>query len=406
MVYYAAHMSDTAHHDIDQGPGLLSNAIAIIAFIVVIAIVIWGLLHLANISTSWFSSLFPRSNPTIQIAAPASAESGTPVSVSWDYSGNEAAGNFAFLYQCRSGVSLYDADGARVLCGTVHPLVNAASSTLTFTPELSGAVSSTTLPFSIIFMPASTSSKQVQGTATIALREGASAPAAAPTVTVTPAVSAPIAAAAPVAAPETRNRAAAAVPATPADLRVSIIEVIPGDMSTVRFDIANTGGSYSGSYTFTAYLPTRNGYTYASPVQASLGAGDHVVNTLQFTQAVGGTITVVVHPTKADYAGNNTASRDIYGSYTNAPYDTYAPDYGYHGAYDYIYGGTSGTAYPYEYPAYTTQYDYPQYDYGYGVFPAYDQYNQYYTSYGNYDPYYTQYPTVADESGYYPMYQY
>lgn len=405
MVYYAAHMSDTAHHDIDQGPGLLSNAIAIIAFIVVIAIVIWGLLHLANISTSWFSSLFPRSNPTIQIAAPASAESGTPVSVSWDYSGNANEGSFAFLYQCRSGVSLHDADGARVLCGTVHPLVNAASSTLTFTPELSGAVSSTTLPFSIIFMPASTSSKQVQGTATIALRGVADAPTTPqPSVTITPAVSEPIAAAS-TASPKTEARAyvapaAAAVPATPADLRVSIIEVVPGDMSTVRFDIANVGGSYSGSYTFTAHLPTQEGYVYSSPVQSSLGAGDHVVNTLQFTQSLGGTITIVLHPTKADYAGNNSASRDIDAAYASAPYDAYAHEYGYnYGMYDVGYD-TYGAAYPYSYPTYTTQYEYPQYDYGYGIYPAYDQY---YTNYGGYDSY-TQYPMVVDESGYYPVY--
>jgi hypothetical protein len=133
-------MSTNTTHEADHGPGLLSNAIAIIAFIVVIAIVIWGLLHLANISTSWFSSLFPRSNPTIQIAAPASAESGTPISVSWKYSGSEE-GTFAFLYQCRTGVTLKDADGARVLCGTVHPLVNAASSTLVFTPVLTTASS-------------------------------------------------------------------------------------------------------------------------------------------------------------------------------------------------------------------------------------------------------------------------
>lgn len=397
-------MSDTAHHDIDQGPGLLSNAIAIIAFIVVIAIVIWGLLHLANISTSWFSSLFPRSNPTIQIAAPASAESGAPISVSWDYSGDGADGSFAFLYQCRSGVSLYDADGARVLCGTVHPLVNTASSTLTFTPEISSAVSSTTLPFSIIFMPTSTSSKQVQGTAMIVLRGAAAGTPVAPSVTVTPAVSEPVAAAPQAEARTYAAPATAAVPTTPADLRVSIIEVIPGDMSTVRFDIANVGGSYSGSYTFTAHLPTQNGYVYSSPVQASLGAGDHVVNTLQFTQSAGGTITIVVHPAKADYMGNNSASRDISAAYTNAPYDGYMDEYGYSvydGGYD-IYG----TAYSYDYPTHTTQYEYPQYDYNYGVYPAYDQYDQYYANYGGYDQYYTHDPMVADESGYYPHYAY
>lgn len=384
-------MSDTSHHEADHGPGLLSNAIAIIAFIIVIAIVIWGLLHLANISTSWFSSLFPRSNPTVQISAPAAAESGTPITVSWKHSAKEE-GAIAFLYQCRTGVSVFDADGARVLCGVVHPLMNATSSSLTFTPVLSG-VSSTTLPFSIIFVPASTSSKQVQGTATIALNT-ASGETGGPIENPTqPIVNTAATRPTPVTeygvTSETSAAPSRAISGTPANLSVRIVQVIPGDLTTVQFDVANTGGTASGSYTFTAYLPTAQGYVYASPAQVSLGAGDHVLNTLQFSESVGGQITIVVQPGKSgDRASDNTASYDITAPYAATPrYDTY---------YDTSYYNPS---YPqYQYSSYD-YYQYPEYQQGY----TYDQYYQY-PDYPQYDYGYQQYYQPYDT--YYPAYDY
>ena len=323
-------MSNGAHHDADQGPGLLSNAIAIIAFIIVIAIVIWGLLHLANVSTSWFTNLFPRSNPTLTLAAPATATSGTPVTVSWKYSGSEK-GTFAFLYQCRTGVTLNDASGARILCGTTHPITG-ATSTVVFTPMLSGTASST-LPLSIVFFPAATTSKQVQGTASIALTAAAQG-SVSPTPVAPETPSAPAAPQTP--ATSARTETSQTSYSGPADLRVRILSVTPGTLSTVQFDVANVGTSPSGSYSFTAYLPTLTGYTYHSPAQASLNPGDHIVNTLQFSDLSAGDVTIVLSPSKADYAGNNSDSQMLFGSapaYDYPQYDyaypTYQPDYAY-----------------------------------------------------------------------------
>lgn len=370
-------------HESDKGPGLLSNAIAIIAFIVVIAIVIWGLLHLFNISTSWFTNLWPRSTPTMQVSAPATAESGSPVTISWKYSGTDK-GTYAFLYQCREGVSIQDANGARVLCGTVHPLMNASSSTMVVTPVLS-RVASTTLPFSVIFMPTATGSKQVSGTGTVAITaatETTPEPVATTPTTVTTTVSSP--------ASSYTAGATAATPKGPADLRVHIVSVQTGELTTVQFDIANIGGSASGSYTFTAYLPTADGYTYFSPTQSSLGAGSHIVNTLQFSDSTGGTVSIVVHPSKGtDPSGNNNASRDIASGYT-PNYDTYTTSYDQYADY--------------QYPQYPDQYgySYPQSAQYYGAGYSYPMYQpDVYTV----DPYSGYYPAVADESGYYPTYQ-
>ena len=423
-VYYIATMTNGTSHADQQGPGLLSNAIAIIAFIVVIAIVIWGLLHLANISTSWFTNLLPRSTQTLQVSAPAAADSGTPLTVSWKYSGKEA-GTFAFLYQCRTGVSLQDANGARILCGTTHPIMNATSSVVV-TPVLSD-VSSTTLPFSVIFFPTSTSSKQVQGTATIALhateqtvqepQTNTSGTGSAPsTVTTSKPVS-------------TKHASTASAYTGPSDLRIRIIEVVPGDSSTVRFDIANVGGSASGSYHFTAYLPTSNGYTYYSPTQPSLNPGDHVVSTLQFTDSQSGTVTVEVQPSKADYSGNNTDSQGITAAYSYDAYDTYTSyDYPYtQPTYTYPqYQSTYQPTYQYQGAGYTypigNQYPYLPDETGYGAnyypivsdngyIPQYEPIPQLpdETGYGmqyGYPTYDTQYPYLPDETGYGAQYGY
>jgi hypothetical protein len=320
----------------------------------------------------------------MQVSAPASAESGTPVTISWKYSGSDK-GTFAFLYQCREGVSMQDANGARVLCGTVHPLMNASSSTMVVTPVLS-RIASTTLPFSVIFMPAATGSKQVSGTGAVAVTapaETSPEPVATTPTTVTATASS-------YSSSYTAGAATAATSKGPADLRVRILSVQSGALTTVQFDIANVGGSASGSYTFTAYLPTADGYTYFSPTQSSLGAGSHIVNTLQFSDSTGGSVSIVVHPSKgSDPSGNNNATQDIASGYS-AGYDTYAAPYDQYAGY--------------QYPQYSNQYDYsyPQSAQYYGAGYTYPLYqpNVYPV-----DPYSGYYPVVANDTGYYPVYQ-
>lgn len=358
--YYLLTMADT-HHDADRGPGLLSNAIAIIAFIVVIAIVIWGLLHLANLSTSWFSSLLPHRSNTVTVTAPANAQSGTPFNISWNYSGSDT-GSFAFVYKCVDGVSLNDANGAHILCGTAHPLLNASSSSMTVTPVVAGAT--TTLPVSIVFIPAATSSSQVTGTASVALAPAAQAPAP----TQSQGQGTPVA----TGGSNTGSQNAPAISHSPADLSVRILNISTGSMNAVQFDIANVGGSTSGSYTFTAYLPTSDGYVYNSPVQAPLSAGSHIVNTLQFTGSAGGTVTIVIQPSGSDNSANNTASQAMGGSYNQYQYD-YPPQYDYSQYYPQSYTQPQYPYTGYSYPSYQSSYQYPSYTYpqypdaGYGT---------------------------------------
>jgi hypothetical protein len=61
--------------------------------------------------------------------------------------------------------------------------------------------------------------------------------------------------------------------------------VIPvGARAAVQFTIGNVGTAPTGAWSFMARIPTDNGYTYNSPVEASMNPGDHVLFTLAFDQ--------------------------------------------------------------------------------------------------------------------------
>ncbi|MBA3789527.1 hypothetical protein H0X32_04040 [Patescibacteria group bacterium] len=76
--------------------------------------------------------------------------------------------------------------------------------------------------------------------------------------------------------------------------------VIPvGARAAVRFTISNAGTNASGPWNFGARIPTQNGYTYNSPIEASLNPGDGVIFTLGFDQVPPGSnepINILVDP--------------------------------------------------------------------------------------------------------------
>lgn len=333
----------TTSHTVHEKPkqDLLSNVLAIAGLVILAVIVIWGLLHLATLVAPSLSSLFSRA-PKIQITAPASATSGTPFTISWKYSTSEKGG-YAFLYQCKAGLQFdtpsVSGTSSVIPCGAAYTV--GVVTTLSLTPRLS-ATSSLDAPFSVIFIPAATTSKQVQGTATVKIN-----PAAAPVVptqTVKPA---------------TPTTPTAPRVSGPVDLSVSIISATVDQWgnATVVFDIGNVGGSASGAYSFSAQLPTSGTYPYASPQQVSLGVGDHVVNTLRFSQAVPGIFSVSLSVSDANQSNNYAAQNISMPYYNNYQYNqpTYYPN-----------------QYPYAQPNYMSQ-PYNQY-----------QYNQ---PYQNYNPY-------------------
>ena len=227
-----ADIMNNVQQNTEEKQGFFSNAIAVSVFIIIMAIVIWGLLHIVNLSSSWFASTFsPRSSYTTS-QTPAGGVMPTPVPTNVQQDTRTTTVD--------NPAPAYHTDTAR----------------------------------------------------------------------------------------------------GPADLAVRILSVSSGNPAVVMFDIANVGGSSSGSYTFTAYLPTADNYVYNSLVQYPLNPGDHVVNTLRFSQGVGGSVTIVVHA-KDPNTANNTASQGLVGYYQPQYQYQYEQSYDYYGypygEYDYQY---------------------------------------------------------------------
>jgi len=333
----------------DPKTSLLSNVLAVAGFIIIIIIVIWGLVHLANLSRGWFSSFFGTTEPAIAITVPETAISGQVFTISWKYE-PPVAGTYSFLYQCIDNVQFRTPDSTGALiqipCGVAYTTAS-NDSALPLVP-FNPATSTVAVPLSIIFLP-SGEGERAQGSDTVAV-EALSAAAPSPTSTPTPSL-APSPTPAPAPAPR---------PITPADLSVRIQSVYTdaSGMTTATFEIANIGGISSGVYYFTAQLPTTQYYPYTSSAQRALGSGDRIVNTLRFTQLNpnGGTFTVHVDPygsVRESNKTNNFASYVVnvptyYNYYSN--YQQYYSDQQYPSPYVPDYSGTPYSQYyPYAY---------------------------------------------------------
>ena len=289
---------------------LISNILAIAGFILLAVVVIWGLIHLARLSSPWFASLFDSKNDAsvIQVMAPVNAKADIPFKVVWKHTA-DAEGMYAFTYQCQTGLQykVPGPDGQRTIpCGAAYS-VGTTSKEISVLPTLTGTTTAKS-PITILFMPRETGT-QARGDAVVNITAGSPEPLPEPSPKPGP-------------APKPR-------PAAPADLSVRIVSAYTEGYGTavVVFDIANDGASSTGMWFFEAQLPTAQPYTYISPAQASLAPGAHITNTLRFTQAMNGSVFISVDPANAvreSNEGNNTASQYIgAGVPTQYPYRTY-----------------------------------------------------------------------------------
>jgi hypothetical protein len=84
-----------------------------------------------------------------------------------------------------------------------------------------------------------------------------------------------------------------------------------GSRPAVKFTIKNIGTNWTGTWRFTAAIPTRTTFTYTSDAQQSLAAGDSIDYTLGFDQALTGSqqpLIITVNdnhvPLESDYTNN------------------------------------------------------------------------------------------------------
>lgn len=313
----------TNSHERPGGTMMVANILAIVGSIILIVIIIWGLIHLLSLSGGFFSSLFGGDSSKIEISAPSEVTSGQPATISWKHSADEQ-GMYAVMYPCSEGLRFSTPGPEQAFvtmpCGAAFGIGSATTSTVVL-PMLTGT-SSIKTPFSVLFIPSSTSSSPVEGTVTMTVKT-AGVPIAVPATT-TPTKPAPT-----TPKPTTPSYPTTPVSQGPADLAVTItsVSIDQWGNGTVTFNVSNIGGSSSGGYYFTAQIPTAQPYTYVSPAQSPLGAGSYIVNTLRFTQAIPGNVYIVVDPANTapeSNEGNNSQMQYISGSY---PYDYYNYQY-------------------------------------------------------------------------------
>lgn len=294
---------------------MLSNALAIIGFIILIIIVVWGLIHIVDLSGSSLGSLFSGKSK-VEVTAPKEAIAGQPVDISWKYTGKEA-GTYSFMYQCASNFDFVTASThamTKIPCGAA---INVGSSTAaTLIPRVAA---SSTAVITVVFT-SQDEVKHAEGTASITVAPATEQPPVTPPTggTGKPPTK-------PSYTPTARRPVSLVAHAAsgPADLSVRIITMgvmdpsgalisrmptSPYDIVGVEFDIANIGGSASGSWYFSASLPTGGQqYPYTSPAQISLAPGEHIVSVLRFSpNQRPGTITVIADPLNRLVEGNET----------------------------------------------------------------------------------------------------
>lgn len=205
----------------EERANLVSNILAIVGFVIVIVITIWGLLHLAGLSKPFLSSLFKTTNARAQGSASISVSNKTPTPSPETVETSPAKTEKAETVKVGEP-GLPDFSVHILSVGVIEPL--------------SGDI----------------------------------------------------------------------IPRRPASAN---------DLVAVRFDIANNGSASTGTWYFTAQIPTNPVYSYSSDAQASLAPGAHIENMLRFRQAEqGGTFSVSVDPANLvaeSNESNNTASQNI-----------------------------------------------------------------------------------------------
>jgi len=306
---------------------MLSNALAIIGFIILIVIVVWGLVHIASLTSGSWGNIFS-GGPRVELTAPKNGVSGEPIPLSWKYTGTEV-GTYAFLYTCVANFQFITNTPGQTNATTKIPCgaaINVGSSTAATVVPVSTATGAVSVPVKIIFT--STDGKtHAEGSATISIAPatGTQPTPQEPTTPTTPTK--------PTTKPTTSTKptygtkpAVSLVPhaaSGPADLQVRMITVgvmhpsgalinrmptSPADIIGVEFDIANVGGSSTGSWFFSASLPTGGGnYPYQSPTQISLKPGEHIVSVLRFSPNMRpGVITIIADPSNIVREGNET----------------------------------------------------------------------------------------------------
>lgn len=333
--------------------GIGLRVLAVISFIAVLSIGMWGSVQVAKAVPNAFSSLaaaiaslsqvfIPASGETLTLSAPAlTLASNETFTLSFEHTGKTTDGSYTFRYNCADGVHFVSPSGAEsgetIFCNVPFHFLNSANAVaLTLVSEKNRFIDVTLF---IDFTPNGETVSSVQGSMdlTIVNENISGSPGTLPpSKPTTPAQGTPSAPAAPVKGPETVTTYPPQTVAIPpvsdpngrVDLSARIIEVglvnkttgvftasstpsrVPqGERIAVRFAIENAGTKTSPQFAFNAVLPTYPSHIFSSSAQQVLNPGDRIEYTLAFDNFLDGNegvFTVNVDPTGSVNEPNKT----------------------------------------------------------------------------------------------------
>lgn len=285
------------------------NIIAVIGFIVVIAIGIWGTIAAVRLAPRMFETIsgtFKNSDPAIELSLPSSnLHSGEPFVLSWKDAKRDS-GFYTIRYGCIANISMEapasDTDWEPMPCGTSYT-IPASMSSIRLMPKITDT-ERVEFPLTITYItPAG--EKESEGLVILTV----SKPPAPVVEDSTP-------------APETtkvpileESALATKPPVGKPDLAVRLISLGVIDQHTgqfiqknvfgsyemvvFKFAVTNIGQSRSGAWTFSTYFPTRMPTNYQPPIQQPLGLGERIEFTLNFTMPISGDIQINIDPSNA-----------------------------------------------------------------------------------------------------------
>jgi CARDB len=103
-----------------------------------------------------------------------------------------------------------------------------------------------------------------------------------------------------------------------ADSYVSATTVPSGDRPAVKFTIKNIGTNWTGTWRFSASIPTRTSYVFQSDQQQSLAPGESIDYTLGFDQALTGANQLISITANSDHtAAESTESNNNITAFFN-----------------------------------------------------------------------------------------
>jgi hypothetical protein len=346
---------------------------AVLGLIVILGLGLWGSVQVVRIMPNVYSvvskkasaaavsisSLFISAEKMDLTANAGSVNSGEVVTLSWQHTGGRPTdGTYSLSLSCLSGVTI-KTDGTNgtstpIACNVPTTLKNVSRSDSVKVIALSTANRFTDVPFTVTFTPKDTTKSAISAKTTVTIvnmnvpsgmpttgtATSTTATSTTSTTTTTPVTTKPVT---PVKGQETTDvRQISGGTTTPAnnpngqaDLAVTFTDFGYLDSATnvfvssttpsvhgkvaVKFSIANIGTKETGTWQFSAPLPTTPPYTYVSNAQPSLMPGDRIEYTLAFDEANQSTTTLQI-TVNADNRGtvneSNKANNIVTRSFT------------------------------------------------------------------------------------------